>query len=171
MQDRLVKELRLADISTIEAANEFLEQTFLPFYDGNFTVEPACLVDAHRGIGDHDLDAILSHQEQRTVANDYTIQYHNTRYQIARESIKSGLRTSKVIVERRLDGTIKVRYRGEYLQCRTLPEQPKPRQDEIEARLSKRRSQQPREGHKPAANHPWRGQHKGKGPRPASPKS
>ncbi len=169
MQDRLVKELRLADISTIEAANEFLEQTFLPFYNGSFTVKPACPVDAHRAIGDHDLDAIFSHQEMRTVANDYTIQYHNTRYQIARESIKSGLRTSKVIVERRLDGTIKVRYRDEYLQCRPLPEQPKPKRDEHEARLSKRRSQQPREGHKPAEDHPWRGQHKGTGPRPASP--
>ena len=168
MQDRLVKELRLADISTIEAANEFLEQTFLPFYDGNFTVEPACLVDAHRGIGDHDLDAIFSHQEQRTVANDYTIQYHNTRYQIARESIKAGLRGNKVVVERRLDETIKVRYRGDYLQCRPLPERPKPKADETEARLSKRRSHQPREGHTPAEDHAWRGQHRTKRSRPAS---
>jgi alkylated DNA nucleotide flippase Atl1 len=169
MQDRLVKELRLADISTIEAANEFLEQTFLPFYNEGFTAEPACPVDAHRSIGDHDLDAIFSHQEERVVANDYTIQYHHTRYQIARESIKARLRGNKVIVERRLDETIKVRYRGEYLQFRPLPEQPKPKRDEQEAGRSKRRSQQPREGHKPAEHHPWRGSHKGTGPRPASP--
>lgn len=83
MQDRLVKELRLADISTIAAANEFLQKTFVPWYNQRFTVEPACPIDAHRSIGGHDLDAILSHQEQRVVANDYTIQYHNTRYQIA----------------------------------------------------------------------------------------
>ena len=156
MQDRLVKELRLADISTIQGANEFLEKTFVPSYNQRFTVEPACSIDAHRSIGGHDLEAILSHQEQRVVANDYTIQYHNTRYQIAPESITARLRATKVVVERRLDGTIEVRHGGEYLQCRPLPERPKPKADEQEARRAKRRAQQPREGHKPAKDHPWR---------------
>ena len=170
MQDRLVKELRLADISTIQAANEFLEQSFLPAYNQRFSVEPACPLDAHRSSGDHDLDAIFSHQEERVVANDYTIQYYHTRYQIAREAIKARLRGGKVIVERRLDGTIKLRYRGEYLQCRALPEQSKPKRDEQEATRAKRRSQQPREGHKPATDHPWRRPHLGgRQRRPASP--
>jgi transposase-like protein len=114
-QDRLVKELRLANISTIEAANAFVEQTYLPLVNERFTVLPACPVDAHRSAADFDLDAICSLQETRTVANDYTIRYRNVRYQITQRPLPAGLRQAKLLVERRLDGTLRLRYRGQYL--------------------------------------------------------
>lgn len=150
-QDRLVKELRLEDISDIDSANRFLKEHFIDQHNSQREVEPASTYDAHRSAAGFDLDAILSHQEARTVTNDYTISYHNTRYQIARESVVTGLRGGKVIVERRLDGSIHMRFRNRYLTVTQLPPaQPK---------ASQPRQHKPRREPTaviPAADHPWR---------------
>lgn len=114
-QDRLIKELRLAGIGTIEAGNAFLEESYMPLANERFAVQPACSVDAHREARGFDLDAIFSVQERRTVANDYTIRLHNTRYQITQRPLPPGLRRSPVVVEQRLDGSLRLRYRGRYL--------------------------------------------------------
>ncbi len=121
LQDRLVKELRLQGISDIDSANRFLEERFLPAYNHDFARPPARTHDAHRSPDGLDLDAILSHQETRTVTNDYTISYDSTHYQIARDSVVAGLRGGKVIVERRLDGSVHVRLRDRYLTVTALP--------------------------------------------------
>ncbi|MGB2801678.1 MAG: ISNCY family transposase, partial [Phycisphaerae bacterium] len=114
-QDRLVKELRLRGISDIPSANAYLETEYLPMLDTRFTVPPASSVDAHRPAKGYDLAAILSVQTVRTVANDYTVRHGGRRYQIARASIGGGLRRSKVIVEERMDGSMRLRFRGRYL--------------------------------------------------------
>jgi transposase len=114
-QDRLVKELRLRGIGTIAEANAYLEREFMPMWNARFTVAPAREADAHRSAAGYDLDAILSHQEERVVQNDYTVRYRNVRYQIARGSVRAGLRGSKVTVEERLDGSVRLRWRGGYL--------------------------------------------------------
>jgi transposase len=125
-QDRLVKELRLAGIATIDAANAFLEATYIPLINRRFTVAPRCAVDAHRSADGFDLDAILSVQENRTVANDYTIRLHGTRYQITQRPLPPGLRRSPVLVEQRLDASLKLRYRGRYLCFQRLGPVPRP---------------------------------------------
>lgn len=84
-QDRLVKGLRLRRANTLKQANEYLESEFLPEWNQRFTVTPANTTDAHRPLGaTHDLPAILSHVEQRTITNDYTLQFRGQRYQIAK---------------------------------------------------------------------------------------
>ena len=153
LQDRLVKELRLRAISDIDSANRFLQEHFIDKYHRCFALPPACAHDAHRPLEDLDLDAILSHQETRTVGNDYTISYHGARYQIARESLVPGLRGGKVIVEQRLDGTVCVRFRGRYLTATALPPQPQP--------PARQRPSAPKAHREPtvvipAAHHPWR---------------
>jgi hypothetical protein len=84
--------------------------------------------DAHRPLGrQHDLAAILSVVEERVVTNDYTLRYQGKIYQIARGDIRGGLRGAKVRVEKRLDGTVAVRFRGRYLAVSVCaPPQPKP---------------------------------------------
>lgn len=70
--------------------------------------------------------ASLSHVEARRVANDYTIQFGGIHYQIARTSMRDGLRANQVRVEARLDGSIAVRFQGDYLdvtRCGTEPAQ------------------------------------------------
>jgi len=129
-QDRLVKGLRLAGAGTLQAANLYLEGEYLPVWNERFTVEPLNRQDAHRQLGaEHDLAAMLSQVEERVVANDYTLRYAGQLYQIARTDIRPGLRGGVVRVERRLDGSLWVRFRDRYLKvacCATRPQPPPP---------------------------------------------
>ena len=71
-QDRLVKEMRLAEVKTLEKANQYLRDEFLPWWNRTLTVEPASPDDAHRKLDrQYDLAAILSHVETRQVKPNY----------------------------------------------------------------------------------------------------
>ena len=120
-QDRLVKELRLAGASTIEEANAVPEKTFLPWFNRRCTVKAQSPNDAHRRLHPSmNLAAILSVQEQRTVAGDYTIRYNNEVYQLLPPA-HPGLRGGRVIVEERLDGTRHIRFKQTYLKYKLVP--------------------------------------------------
>jgi Homeodomain-like domain len=124
-QDRLVKGLRLRRATTLEQANEYLESEFLPEWNQRFTVRPANSTDAHRPLGaEHQLTAILSHVEQRTIANDYTLQFRGQRYQIAKANVQVGMRGQKIRVEARLDGSLAFRYQGQYVTAALCSEAP-----------------------------------------------
>jgi transposase len=115
-QDRLVKGMRVAGVCTIEEANAYLDNEYLPWWNRTLTVEAAHANDAHRPLGpEHNLAAILSHVEQRQVANNYTVRYDGKLYQIDRQDVCVGLRTARVHVEERLDGMLAVRFRDRYL--------------------------------------------------------
>jgi hypothetical protein len=114
-QDRLVKELRLARVSTLAKANQVLDEVFLPWFDARCTVEPQSPVDAHRLVYDSmNLDATLSIQHTRRVANDYTIRFRNQFYQLLRPAVP-GLRGGRLTVEERMDGSLHLRFRSGYL--------------------------------------------------------
>jgi len=115
-QDRLVKGLRVAGATTLDQANRYLQDEFIPWWNQHLTVRPANPTDAHRPLDTaHDLAATLSHVETRQVTNDYTIRYEGKIYQIARTDVQTGLRGSAVRVEQRLDATIAVRFHDRYL--------------------------------------------------------
>jgi hypothetical protein len=124
-QDRLVKGLRVVKAVTLEQANEYLETKFIPWWNGTLCVSPACADDAHRPLQKtHSLAASLSYVEDRQVASDYTIQFDNKIYQIARSDVRAGLRHAAVRVEARLDGSLAVRFREYYLavtECQPRP--------------------------------------------------
>lgn len=118
-QDRLVKGMRVAGVCTIEAANAYLEEEFLPWWNETLTVEPATAEDAHRLLGkEHILPAILSHVERRQVTNDYTIRWDGKFYQIDRRDVRVGMRKAWVRVEQRLDASIAVRFEDQYVRVR-----------------------------------------------------
>jgi len=107
LQDRLVKGLRKAGAKTIEEANRYWEETFLPDWNRRFRRQPASLVDAHRPLGSgQDLDSILSHAEKRRVSNNYTVSWDAKTYQLPREAVKPGLKSTWIRIEGRLDGTV-----------------------------------------------------------------
>lgn len=115
-QDRLVKGLRVAGAKTLEQANQYLEETYLVWWERELTVEAAHSDDAHRPLDrSHNLAASLSHVETRQVQNDYTFSIDGNRYQIERQAIVSGLRKANVRVEQRLDGSLAVRFGEQYL--------------------------------------------------------
>jgi len=114
-QNRLVKELGLAGATTMEEANAVLQKTFLPWFNRRCAVRPASPNDAHRPLeASMNLAAILSHQERRQVANDYTVRFENEVYQILPPP-QPGLRGGRVIVERRSNGGLRLRFKGVYL--------------------------------------------------------
>lgn len=114
-QDRLVKELRLAGARTMQQANRILEQKFSPWFNRRCTVKAASGNDAHRPLHPSmDLAAILSIQEKRTVANDYTIRFENRVYQLYKP-VWPGERGGQVTIEKRLDGSMRIRFKGQYL--------------------------------------------------------
>jgi hypothetical protein len=113
-QDRWVKELRLAQVTTLAEANKLLDDQLLADHNHRFAVAAAQTADAHRNLGAHNLAAILSIQEQRVVANDYTIRFQNRLYQLDKP-IHPGERGGKVTIELRLDGTMAIRFGNRYL--------------------------------------------------------
>ncbi|HEX4133569.1 MAG TPA: ISNCY family transposase [Bryobacteraceae bacterium] len=131
-QDRLVKQLRLARVTTLEDANRFLENEYWPEWNARFARPVEEFPNHHRPLNEHlDLAAILCHVEERVIGNDYTFSFAGRRFQILRAVVEAGMRRQRLRVELRLDGELKARYRGHYLdiaECgaRPIPPQPKP---------------------------------------------
>jgi transposase len=115
-QDRLVKQLRLAKVSTLEAANVFLEQEYWPEWNARFARPVADFPNQHRPLSEHlQLATILCHVKPRVIANDYTFSFAGQRYQIAREDVQAGMRQQRLRVELRLNGELQACYQGRYL--------------------------------------------------------
>src|SRR6266436_3749182 len=116
-QDRLVKQLRLAKITNLEAANAFLENEYWPEWNERFARPVKDFPNQHRALGpSQELAAILCHVEQRVIGNDYTFSFAGRGYQIARAEAQAGMRHQRLRVELRLNGELKARYQGRYLQ-------------------------------------------------------
>jgi hypothetical protein len=143
-QDRVVKEMRLKGIKTIEEANKFLVN-YLPLYNKKFAVKPKEKEDIHRGIPKGmNLDRILCIKTERTLRNDFTIAHSGKLYQI-QDRIKAG----KVIVEERINGTMAITHNGTFLKFKEIMERYE--RQKTKPRLSGKKRQC-----KPPADHPWR---------------
>lgn len=171
-QDRWVKELRLAGACSCEQANEEL-QRLVPAHNRKFAKNAKEQNDAHRQLGTgHNLEAILSIQEHRVVANDYTVRFNNRYYQLLPPAWP-GLRGGKVVIECRLDGDMKIRFQTRYLAYQEITaakskpleygkeeaEQPGEKAsgegtDGAGSEPEKEKTDKRRP--KPAADHPWR---------------
>ncbi len=163
-QDRLVKALRLNNISTIEAANRLLGEQYLPRMNEKFTSAPAEAADAHRGAQGLDLDAIFSVQETRRVANDCTVQFKGELYQIEAGEITDGLAGARVTVEQRLDRTLRMRWGDRYLGYRKLgpargPNDRRAGDRSVGLRPPSRSPAKKRKPYVPPPDHPWRKGH------------
>lgn len=161
LQDRLVKEMRLAGIDSIEAANAFLPG-FLKTYNRRFALAPASSEDAHRALLHEagELALILSLHHRRTLSKNLTLQCHNRLYQIQNQGAGYRLRHSAVTVCEGFDGTVTLLHQGQPLDytCWTRGEAP-PLADEkeIDAVVESAKTEQAlRKPWKPAPDHPWK---------------
>jgi len=107
-QDRLVKELRLAGISTIAEANRFLEKTYLPKMNRMFSRPAAKPEDAHVPLGKVNLKNIMCMEYERTVGNDYVVRFDKHLYQILKDNKKLPRPRDKVMIRIRLDGVLMI---------------------------------------------------------------
>lgn len=148
LQDRLVKELRLAGISDLESANEFLAKKFLPQLNRKFTLEARSSVDAHRS-NTWNLKEALNWEEERIVGNDWTVSWEGRWFQILAEEEHLALARRKVTVRRLRSGALKLIYKGKNLRYRELDQ--KPVRAKAEPRKVGRTAL-----FKPEEDHPWR---------------
>ena len=154
LQDRLVKELRLANITTMEGANEFLEE-YTPRFNKKFAVVPERRADLHQSLNKATkarLSRVFSIQKKRVVCNDYTVRFNNKYYQLSDSQPCTVYKKDVVIIEEHLNGEIKINCKNKYLNYTELPERPK---KEIDVKLVALTSEKPIQW-KPPVNHPWR---------------
>ena len=143
LQDRLVKEMRIRGISSIEEGNKFLEN-YLPSYNRRFAVKPAELKDLHREIPKGlNLDEILCIRTERRLRNDNTIAHNKKLYQV-KESVKG----AKVVVEDRINGAMFITCNGIRLPYTQIMARPQKQEAPKKRRQPKHIS--------PPADHPWR---------------
>jgi len=152
-QDRLVKEMRLQGVSTIAAANDYLDGTFLRLLQERYTVEPRDSVNGHRSRPSATtLALVLSWQETRSVAKDWTVCWRTCRLQIDARHAALGLPGRRVIVVEKRDETLAILYGGRLLSFHAAPAPAKP----ITRASIPIPQDRPRTVHIPAATHPWR---------------
>lgn len=156
-QDRLIKEMRVAGVSTLDAANRFLAEHWVPFWNERFAVEPRDVLDAHRPLPPGiDLEALFAETATRKVARDFTIRFKNRYWQIP-EGEARGIRPGdEVIVESRLGGDLHFRLGHRYLAVESLGRTRPPATPAKDPPPKPRKpgSKPP----KPAPDHPWRRQ-------------
>lgn len=162
LQDRLVKELRLAGIDDLDAANAFLPG-FLAEFNRRFAVAPQSAEDAHRPLhhGTEALERILCLQATRHLSKSLSVQYRNTLYQVQRRGGGYHLRGATVTVCEHLDGRITLLHQGRVLPYTVYRKGERPPPVEDEKTLNQRVDQAlakstPTTPHKPKPDHPWR---------------
>jgi len=152
LQDRLIKEMRLASISTKEEANEFLER-YLPIYNKRFGKEPLREADLHRrlprGVRLRDIFCI---QGRRTITNGYIVKWRGRMFLIEDPTIVQ--RRRKVEIREHFDGAITIKFKGRYLKHKEIKDQ-KP---VVEQEVKKEAAEPVKKKSKyiPPADHPWR---------------
>src|SRR3954469_90924 len=120
LQDRLVKELRLAGVSTVEAANAFLP-AFVADYNARFAKEPRLAEDLHRPApGAADLDEIMTVREERTVSASLTLRYDKMLILLEPSDTTRALARQRVTVVNYPDGRFAIRHKGRDLPFRVF---------------------------------------------------
>jgi hypothetical protein len=156
-QDRLVKELRLRNISDMEQANGLLESCFLKELNSRYAVEAKREQDLHRPAAQvlnegQILEEVLCVQEDRVVGQDWCVRWRNRWLQIDAAHAGLALAGKRVVVKQRGDGRLAVeatgQHKGQRLSWRELPARPAPPRRRP-AIVNNRRW-------KPPVDHPWK---------------
>lgn len=157
LQDRLIKEMRLRDIRSMEAANRFLDDHFVPFWNRRFTVEPREAINAHRPLPEGaDLLRLFAETEERVIGHDFTFRFRNRFYQIEAHQAHAAMPKTRIVLEERLDGTLRFRWRGTYLLPTALLAAPPRPRAEPALRPSGPRPLTGAAGKPVPPDHPWR---------------
>jgi hypothetical protein len=143
-QDRVVKEMRLRGIRTMEEANQFLEE-YLPLYNRRFSVCPKGKDNFHRPLPKGlVLDTILCIKTERSLRNDFTVAHNRKLYQI-----EDTVKASKVTVQERVDGSMIMTHQGRSLRFKEITERPVREKPQVVLMRT-------RKPYIPPADHPWR---------------
>jgi len=160
LQDRLIKEMRLVGVGSMEEGNAFLQQ-YMEKHNDKFAIKPASEDDAHRTVvhNEQELDLIFSIHYKRKLSKDLSLQYNNTVYQLKIKGIGYAMRGAMMTVCESFDGTVTLLYKGKEQPYTTYKrgEKPQPVADDktinqiVDQTIIKQAAD-----HKPGPDHPWR---------------
>lgn len=124
LQDRLINELKLHNITSISEANHYLKEEFIPKWNRRFAREPKIKESAFRAIPQGiDLNDILCLKEERTVYPDNTVSYKSTKYQILPDPYRASYAKAKVEKDEHLDNRISIVYKNRKLKIKKIQTQ------------------------------------------------
>lgn len=166
LQDRLVKEMRLKGINTLEEGNKYLPE-FIEVFNRKFAVVPKSPTNMHRPLLPvYNLDNILCLKYARILSKQLSLSYGNKIYQIQTERPAYAMRNAPVTIHEDISGNIKIMYKGQSLAYTLIKKQPKTEiadskylniaVDRLSASLGIPIRVVNRVPVKPAMNHPWR---------------
>ena len=124
-QDRLVKDLRLKKIKTIEEANEVLDGGFVDKLNQKFEKPARNPESAHRDLNGIDLNQILCWEYRRQIQNDWCFSFRNQCYQIKKSYGDTVRPKVDIFVRKHLDGSVSAWYKEKRLEITALAERPK----------------------------------------------
>jgi hypothetical protein len=154
LQDRLVKEMRLAEVCTPPEGNTFLREVFLPKFNKQFAVVAGKTGNIHRHLTTEEkinIHHIFSLQDTRRVNNDFTVQFKNTWYQLTEIQPTTVRPKESVLIETWLDDSVHIVFKGYELGYFILPGKPQKQRTEQPLILTTHAL-----NYKPPPNHPWR---------------
>jgi len=155
LQDRLTKELRLQNISTVEEANLWLP-TFMEDYNHRFATAPRSTVDYHVPLTEtNTLDFILCRKETRTLSKNLTFQYYKRIYQIHLDRPTYALRNATVTVLEKPNHEIIVLYKNQPIHYNIFIQQQK-QAEVVPSKSIDHALLNASKAHTPAPDHPWR---------------
>jgi IS30 family transposase len=105
LQDRLVKEMRLRNISCRDVANNFVQQEYMHLHNKRFAVKPASPDDMHRPINTIDLSTVLCLKNERILQNDYVVKYQNKLFQLHRNQSTIIRPKERIMIHHHFDNT------------------------------------------------------------------
>jgi helix-turn-helix protein len=157
-QDRLVKEMRLRNIRSMDQGNALLEKMFLADMNQRYAVKARKQQDLHRPVDAQvRLEDVLCVQEERVVGQDWCVRWRNRWLQIQKEHAGLNLANKRVRVKQRAGGELIVEHKGQRLTCRELSQRPTPARSRKKPAVNNRKW-------KPSANHPWNRESVNSGP-------
>jgi len=158
-QDRLVKKLRLREISSYTEANCYLEQQYIAEHNRRYARAAAAAADYHRQRPTaRQLDEVFWLEEERVVSDDWVVRYKNRLLQLQRETRHWAPAKSRVVVRENEAGAIAIHYRGRLLPFREIQASAERSRERGAAPSSAPPSPSPRRWHAytPPSTHPWR---------------
>jgi transposase len=155
LQDRLVKEMHLRGISSMEQGNAYLPE-FMADFNRRFAVPARSQNDAHRPLNIQDkLEYILIWKEPRILSKNLTLQFNKVVFQIQTKRPTYALRKAHVTVCENSQGTVTILYHGKELTY-TIFHKQEHQSEIVETKNVDLALQNLRKAHKPAPDHPWR---------------
>jgi len=153
LQDRLVKELRLANVSTLDQANVFLE-AYLPKHNARFEIKPFKKTNLHRSVPKHlNLNEIFCIKEYRSIGNDYSFRWKNRHFIIPKPSIT--MKKQRVCVLESFDGTVSAKLNGKTLEILEVTQKDLIAIERVQ-KATRRFLKSKKVCYRPPMNHPWR---------------